>query len=145
MKWSMMGIASIALLFFVNLGQAQAPGANPRSPRSRIGQAATASATLQGQERKVTDDIAYSHFLLTVAPPPATSDLQNPPDNLADRQTSYIKHVGLNPGQGEILIRIAGMYRAYQENLRAQATQIAGRAACALRFRLDARDAMEAE
>lgn len=88
-----------------------------------------ASATLLGQTRVVTDDIAYSHFFLTLAPPPAAGGTHGSEDSsgsLAERQASYIEHVGLNPEQGVVLIGIAERYRDYLAGLSAQATQIAG-------------------
>jgi hypothetical protein len=88
-----------------------------------------AAATLPGQRRVVTDDIAYNHFFLTLAPPTAageTHEGDDPSGGLTEGQAAYIEHVGLNPEQGEILIGIAERYRDYLAGLSAQASQIAG-------------------
>jgi hypothetical protein len=66
---------------------------------------------------------------MMLAPPPAAAEIQNPESgSVAERQTAYIMHVGLNAQQGEVLIRVAGKYYDYLARLQAQATQIAGAA-----------------
>lgn len=64
---------------------------------------------------RVSDELAFHHFFQTVAPP-LNQGIAGPSlEEAADRQASYIEHVGFSPSQGEILIECATKYRRYIE------------------------------
>ncbi len=84
---------------------------------------------LTGQSRVVSNETAYHHFFMALAPTSPSIGEPETEREYRERQASFVKHIALNQAQGDILTAIAGEYYSYLADLDSRAIQLVGEAA----------------